>query len=202
MIEPLLNLDQSVFYSLNSISGKGVILDAIFRTLAIWPVYLVCLGLLVGWFVTKKDENKITALAATISGAVVWQVISRIIGDFVWMRPRPFVDIIGTKELFFHVPTYSFPSDHTAFLAAIAFYLMLASKKNQSLRVYVWIMWSVTILVGFSRVIAGLHFPGDIIGGFIVGILTSLFFYEMRNYWYEKYFIKWFLLIAKKLKLA
>lgn len=202
MIQTLLNWDQNIFSALNSISQNNNILDAIIRTLAIWPVYLVCLGLLIGWFVTKKDQNKITALAATFSGTMAWQVICRVIGEYVLFRPRPFADLVGTNELLFHIPSYSFPSDHTAFLAAVAFYFSLASKENKSLKVYAWILWLIVIIVGFSRVIAGLHFPGDIIGGLLVGILTSLFFYEMRNYWYEKYFIKSLLWIAKKCKLA
>jgi undecaprenyl-diphosphatase len=35
-------------------------------------------------------------------------------------------------------------------------------------------MLGMTLVVGFSRVYIGVHFPGDILGGFVVGGLMAL----------------------------
>jgi undecaprenyl-diphosphatase len=37
----------------------------------------------------------------------------------------------------------------------------------------------IALLIGLSRVIIGVHYPFDILGGFVVGILVGLFFIKI-----------------------
>ena len=72
---------------------------------------------------------------------------------------------------------YSFPSGHTqsasSFYGAMAIYL----KK----RVMYIIATVMIILVGFSRLYLGVHYPKDVIVGGILGVLTSLVCYKLYN---------------------
>lgn len=72
---------------------------------------------------------------------------------------------------------YSFPSGHTqgsaAFYSSIAIYL----KKRW---LYI-LMAIIIILIGFSRLYLGVHYPKDVIVGGILGVLTSVVCYKLYN---------------------
>jgi len=83
-------------------------------------------------------------------------------------RPRPDLVPYGS-----HVLTASFPSGHSASAAVI--YLTLASLLTPALRrrrVRVFVVAAAivtTLAVGFSRVYLGVHWPSDVVAGWLVG---------------------------------
>jgi undecaprenyl-diphosphatase len=60
---------------------------------------------------------------------------------------------------------YSFPSGHT-FLATVFSLLMLKKYPKE------FLFNIVSVLVGFSRIFLGVHYPTDIIGGIIFGFIV------------------------------
>jgi len=79
--------------------------------------------------------------------------------------PRP--DVRGIT-----VPTYTFPSGHTSGAVSVWGYLAIMLKNR-----WFWI-WAVVIslLVGLSRITLGYHFPGDVIGGIVTGMIFLAIF--------------------------
>lgn len=77
---------------------------------------------------------------------------------------------------------YSFPSGHTqssaSFYGAMAIYL-----KKKAMYIIATIM---IILIGFSRLYLGVHYPKDVIVGGILGVLTSLICYKLYNRFEDK----------------
>ena len=72
---------------------------------------------------------------------------------------------------------YSFPSGHTqsasSFYGSMAIYL-----KNRVMYIIATVM---IILIGFSRLYLGVHYPKDVIVGGVLGVLTSLVCYKLYN---------------------
>ncbi len=64
---------------------------------------------------------------------------------------------------------FSFPSGHTS----AAF--MMATLLGYYFPHLIILLYSWAILVGFSRVVLGVHFPTDILVGIVLGISTALF---------------------------
>ena len=72
----------------------------------------------------------------------------------------------NVKALFY--PTdFSFPSGHSTLFMAIAVAIFLCHKK-----VGCWFVL-FAFLIGVARIMAGVHFPVDILGGFLFGAIIS-----------------------------
>lgn len=87
----------------------------------------------------------------------------------IFARTRPFDVKEGISLLITAPKDFSFPSGHTAasFTAVAALYF--AGEKK------LWkISCAVAVLIAFSRMYLYVHYPTDILGGIIVGIVSGL----------------------------
>src|SRR3989344_5189935 len=80
--------------------------------------------------------------------------------------PRPF-DAIANVSALFTESGQAFPSGHAAFFSALAFAIFFINKKAG----YVFMLFA--LLIGLARIMAGVHFPVDILGGFTLGIAVA-----------------------------
>ncbi len=82
-------------------------------------------------------------------------------------RPRPFTACDGIRACAPALDEYSFPSGHT--LHAVAFSTLIAAAYPP----FAACVWGFTILVALSRVVLGLHYPGDVLAGAAIGALVA-----------------------------
>lgn len=85
---------------------------------------------------------------------------------FLFHTDRPF-DILPQVLPLFSKTDYAFPSGHATFFMALAFALFFSHKKIGLIFIF------FAFLIGISRVFAGVHFPVDILGGFILGFAIA-----------------------------
>lgn len=76
---------------------------------------------------------------------------------------------------------YGFPSCHAANTMALAIFLSLLLKNRYA--TIGLIVWS--LLVSYSRIYLGVHYPSDILGGLIIGTLFALIYYQPVK-WYDR----------------
>ncbi|MBM9501326.1 phosphatase PAP2 family protein [Leptospira sp. 201903071] len=83
--------------------------------------------------------------------------------------PRPFLAWMGPASLTEFA--YGFPSGHVQ-TSVVIWGLILLNTKSRPLQLVAGI---IILLMPFSRMYAGVHFPGDVLGGFVLGLLGLLF---------------------------
>ena len=104
--------------------------------------------------------------ASFFSGAFAW-VLAYII-KFLLHIPRPF-DVFAQVQSLILENGYSFPSGHVTFYMALAVSIFLSHKRAG----YIFIF--LALIIGIARIIAGVHFPLDILGGFALGSVIAYF---------------------------
>ena len=96
-------------------------------------------------------------------------IIANLVLKNLTARIRPYEVIQGLTLLVGRAPDFSFPSGHTgsAFAVAVVIFLKMPRK-------YGILAIALASLMGFSRLYVGIHYPSDVIGGVLLGIITSL----------------------------
>lgn len=180
----ILAIDQNVLVAVNSFFvGKSDFLDKIVEFFAVYLVYALPIILLFIWFKYKNRRPEI--FLSFLGMAVAWFVITKfIVPNYIWFRPRPDLVAFGVKELLFHRPDYSFPSDHATALFGLTFgfYLFGWRKAGNYFLLY-------ALVITFFRVTIGVHFPLDIVAGALSGLagvsLVKLCEKPVRRYLYS-----------------
>lgn len=114
----------------------------------------------------ENRKNFNIAVEAFFAGILSRFVFTEIIRYF-YDQQRPF-EIDGSIPLILHETGKSFPSGHAAFFFAVAATLFIYNRK--------WgvVFFMGALIISFARVLSGIHWPSDILGGVFLGILTGL----------------------------
>jgi undecaprenyl-diphosphatase len=100
---------------------------------------------------------------------------------FARTRPCHVIDILqGIKHC---THSFSFPSNHASNIFTLATLSSLCYKNTTLLAM------TVAVIIAFSRVYLGLHYPSDVIGGALYGIFMGFLGYKMHLY-FQKVFIR------------
>lgn len=159
----MFSIDTAIFNWL-FLFGHKINADWLFIFLGKYLPYLMVVVFI--WFLYKEVnlKNKIfiagfLVLIELLSRGIITQVIR-----FIYHRDRPFI-ALGVNPMFGGMTTGSFPSGHAVFFFSLALVSFLINRK------WGWIMTTMAFLVSISRVIAGVHWPSDIIAGAVIALL-------------------------------
>ena len=160
-------MDTSLFYFFNGLAIKFPALDFFFAFLAnnFGLVVIVALGYFLLIHKEKKRGTQELVMMLAVAG-LAWTV-----GHFlkdIFNTARPFVSLSDAIQLIPHEADGAFPSGHATFYSALAM-MMWFYHKRIALG-----LGLVALIVGVSRVITGVHWPVDILGGFMLGVVIAM----------------------------
>lgn len=156
------------------ISGLGGI--------AILTCVTICAGLYL--VMLRKSGQALFLVLTVILGTLLSNLLKHGFG-----RPRP--DLVPHGSYIF---TNSFPSGHSM-MAAIVYLsigiLLARAHASYALKSYfIFTSIFVTLLIGVSRVYLGVHWPTDVMAGWLAGGVFAVMAYTLEWAWQEKYFSK------------
>lgn len=160
-------MNDKLLLLINGWAGKNSLLDNLMVFCAKDLIYVVFLvGLIcVVYLMYKREWKQISYFALTL--VVSFALLE--LAAHLYVDHRPFTDHKLT-QLIAHAAGKSFPSDHTTATTAIALGLLFFTRfKKVGLVVLV-----AAFLIGFARIFTGLHYPVDILGGLVTGLVGAL----------------------------
>jgi len=178
---PLTDVELWIFNSINGCCGKSYLFDQIVFFFSVSHFvktipFVVCIWIL--WLRPQTTRQHRETLIAMIVAVVVALAITRGLSTFLPFRLRPYL----TPDIGFQPPLIgydfkdnltdwsSFPSDHATYFFAMTVGFIFISRWLGVLfgLLSVWIVW--------QRIYLGLHFPGDVMAGALVGIIVAAYF--------------------------
>ena len=137
------------------------------------------------FFVIKEKKKALgiiglVLIAVALSDLIAYRILKPLFGRLRPCHPEFYIEsgrfLIGMKT------SFSFPSNHAMNMFTAATVLSYFYKK------YAGYFFGFAVLIGFSRIYVGVHYPLDIVGGALFGILLGTGVY--LNYCRIEIFIK------------
>jgi undecaprenyl-diphosphatase len=171
MVDFFYSVDLSIFYFINHTMSSGFLnrFFSIITNVNNWYIaYIILLGIS---FFKGGKKGKIAAVGVILLIIFTDQTSANIIKELI-RRVRPCNALADVITPLGCTGSYSFPSNHALNnFAAATFYYRLFPKLK-------WVLFITASLVALSRVYLGLHYPSDILGGALLGILFGYLFAE------------------------
>ena len=138
---------------------------------AIGSPLVVCLAAVAScialWIVGHPRRAILIAVTAGGGSLLMWVLKT----GFHRPRPTPFFDT--------RLPaSYSFPSGHAMLsfsLCLSAATLFSSNQQSRLVRVFIWSFWvGLSGAIGYSRIYLGVHYPSDVLAGYLAALVWSL----------------------------
>lgn len=149
--------------------GRTVVMKAVSQLGNSTGVIGVCLAL----FILPKLRKRV---AVPVSITVILSALTNVVLKHAFARNRPEILRLISET------GYSFPSGHamnnTALYVMLALLILKYVKNTVSKYVLAAICILIPIVIGYSRIYLGVHYAGDVIGGWLFGYGLSLLIFS------------------------
>lgn len=171
-MDSLIALDQEIFLFLNNLGTPFFDPFWLFIThkFSSIPLYAILIYLLYKNFGFKKTIAALVVVAIMIT---ITDQLSYAVKHWV-MRPRPCSEksIEGLGRFITRCGSYGYFSGHATSSFALAIYLGLIFRSTYKYMFLGLVIWA--LFVSYSRIYVGVHYPGDVLTGMMVGSCLGL----------------------------
>jgi undecaprenyl-diphosphatase len=128
---------------------------------------LITLGILLAVYPKTRTYGFLLLAALAVDAVVLNLGLKNLV-----QRVRPYDQFPDLILLIEKQVDFSFPSGHSGCAFAAAGVFLLAPPKGK--RAFGWGMLILAVIIGFSRLYVGVHFPTDVLAGAAIGFLSAL----------------------------
>lgn len=179
MLEDLISKDQELLIYLNNLGTEfwDPIFMYITHQLNWWPFFLVLL-----FFLLKKLSLKQFGVLVIILTAFFFftdQTTNLVKYGVGRLRPVNDPDILPQLRYLRGANSPSFFSGHASNSSGSILLIFLILKRYYK---YAWVIFFFPLIFAYTRIYLGLHYPADILVGYIFGMSSGVFFYNLFKY--------------------
>lgn len=165
-----MNLNHTIFYFLNGLAGQSAFIDSVIVFFAVSLPWIMIVFLFIYLIFLRRTLLKFSMMSITTIAAVL---VTDVLKWAIFRHPRPFAALPEVTQLVFITPYDSFPSGHATVFAALATGMFIY---NRPVGVFFIV---AALLIGAARVAAGVHYPIDILTGYLIGFAVTFFSYKL-----------------------
>ncbi len=178
MIEYLLPPDQSIFLFFNGLHSSWA--DVFFYWVSNRFVWIPFYAILAFFLIKKWRKKSIPIFIALILCIFLTDQSCNLIKHSV-QRPRPSHDPVLSEQVhlvakpdgtLYKGGPYGFPSSHAANSMALALWVILYLGEKRKWLIIIMLCW--VLLLSYSRIYLGVHYPSDLMVGWILGACWAL----------------------------
>lgn len=161
-------MDYRIYHAVNRFTADHSWLGRAFQDIETYGTILIGLAVVLLWFAARPggDRKWKLAAASALGAAALGLLVNRVITS-VYHRDRPFISHPSARVFGPHKTDPSFPSDHTTAAFAIGVAVLLFDSVAGA------VFLTVAALIGVGRVFVGEHYPGDVLGGILIGAAAA-----------------------------
>lgn len=175
--------DISLLAWLHEFLGRSALFDVVTAFFASSFSYFVAVAAFIVLIIPTDRERRLHIGRKTVLG---FALISALTARFsitpairyIFPRQRPFEEL-GFTPLIPHELGGSFPSGHAVFFFSLATTIWLHNRRLGVL------FYALALINGITRVIAGVHWPSDILGGALLGIIVGIIADRVLHIWHR-----------------
>lgn len=167
-----MNLNVDLFYLINN-DLANPIFDAIMPHLSDCGGFATLLALCILAILVLRHYKKerYLEIAKMCLYALVLSGIIAACLKLTFTSPRPFAVLEHVRQLTIPTEPNSFPSGHTSSTMSAVTVLVWMLREN---RTVVCLLIAFALLIAFSRIYVGVHFPFDVLVGAVVGVVSGV----------------------------
>lgn len=176
MLDKVIDLDKSLFVFLNNLGSEPF--DAIWLLITNqlnWiPFFLLLLVILY----KKIGQKQLLLLLLIVAVMITFsdQITNLIKNNVQRLRPCNDEELKGLIRVVKSSNTFSYFSGHAANSTAAMMLIFLILKQHYK---YSYLLFLYPLIFAYSRIYLGLHFPLDILSGYIFGSFVGILFYTI-----------------------
>ncbi len=187
MLEQLIEKDQQLLIYLNNLGTEfwDPIFMYITHQINWWPFFLVLVFLLLKEISLKQFG--LLVLILTVFFVFTDQMTNLVKYSVDRLRPvndpliEPYLRVLRKAG------SPSFFSGHASNSSGSIFIIFLIMRKYYK---YAWLIFFFPLIFAYTRIYLALHYPLDILCGYIFGIASGFLFYYLFKYFNNKYHLK------------
>lgn len=145
--------------------------------------------LLIVLFILLRRGWKETVFFLLVAAAAVGMsdyIASGLLKPFV-QRIRPCFALPDVRLLIVQPNSYSFASSHAAnsTATAVVIWIFFHSALSQAEKIFRFVVLVYALLISWSRIYVGVHYPGDVVAGIIIGIVCAMLVYLLLSWTFK-----------------
>ena len=162
-------MDYRLYHRINELAADHPWLGHLAAAIETWSIPLFAAATVALWLLARPgaDRKWKLASASALASAALALLVNQALAH-LWSRARPYAAHPDARVFASRSHDPSFPSDHASAAFAIAVAVFLFD------RVVGGVFLAAATVIATGRVVAGVHYPADVLAGALVGTAAAL----------------------------